>query len=436
MNIEKEEQEIPLRKITLLSVLIICGVVAFYIYIDTKPPVISWGVEQNAKINNTLKIDIADDKGLKEVCYTLSGGSCAGEERCSRDLGTQSFDLLIDPEKCAVNSEPLKMKITVNVVDTSIIANKASDSIELTYDAQAPNLTILSGTLSMKRGGTGVVIYEVGEVPAETGVILEDLKFKAFGLGQNKYLSFYAHPYYVEADEFKPRVFAVDEAGNLRKIRPGSRTASWTYHSGEIELTDSFLETVKDKMMATSTRNPLDVFIEINNKTRQENYQKIVQLCQNTEPEKLWEGVFLRNQGATKASFADDRTYKYHSEIVSQQVHTGLDIAGINNTQIFAANHGKVIFVGEIGIYGNVVIIDHGYGLHTLYGHLNQAEVREGDRVRKGEAIAVSGETGLAFGDHLHFEVRVDGVPVNPIEWFDPVWVANNIESFLPKTAK
>lgn len=423
-----------MKKIALLFVLILCGLVAFYIYVDTEPPVISWGIEQNASINDTMEIEISDDNGLKEVCYALSGGSCAGEERCTTDLGAQSFDLRIDPKTCAVNSEPLKMKVTVNVVDTSIIANKANGSIELTYDAQAPNLTTLSGTLYMKRGGTGVTLYEVGEVPAETGVILDDLKFRAFELGQNRYLSFYAHPYYVEADDFKPRVFAVDEAGNLRKIRPGSRTASRAYRSEEIELTDNFLEIVKDKMMATSTRTPLDVFVEINNKIRQENHQKIVQLCQRTEPEKLWDGVFLRNQGATKASFADARKYRYRSEVVSQQVHTGLDIAGINNTQIFAANHGKVIFVGEIGIYGNVVIIDHGYGLHTLYGHLNQAKVREGDMVRKGEAIAVSGETGLAFGDHLHFEVRVNGLPVNPIEWFDPVWVTNNIDSFMPKT--
>ena len=422
-----------MKRITLLFVLIVCSFGAAYLYIDTKDPVITWGVEQNAKINDALKINIVDDKGLKDVCFSLSGGSCSGEESCSKDLGLQSFDLLLDPAQCAVNAEPFKIKATVSVVDTSIIANKANGSIELTYDRQAPNLAILSGTLYMKRGGAGVVLYEVGEVPAETGILLDPLRFRAFELGENRYLSFYAHPYYVEADEFKPRVFAVDEAGNTRKIRPGSRTTARAYHAEEIDLTDDFLETVKDKMMATSTKSPLEAFLEINNKTRQENYQQIVQLCQKTEPEKLWEGVFLRNQGAPKAGFADQRTYKHRAEIVSKQVHTGLDIAGVNNTQIFSANHGRVIFVGEIGIYGNVVIIDHGYGVHTLYGHLNQAEVREGDNVKKGDVIGVSGETGLAFGDHLHFEVRVNGVPVNPIEWFDPVWVSNNIESFLPK---
>lgn len=422
-----------MKKITLLVVLIVCGLVAFYLYVDTNDPVISWGVEDGESVNHALNINVSDDVGLTEVCYTLSGGSCPGAESCSKDLQSQSFELLIDPDKCVVNSEPLEIEVSVSAADSSLIANKINSSIKLTYDKQAPSLTTLDGSLSLKRGGTGVVLYEVGEVPVETGVILDDLLFRAFEFDKGQYLSFYAHPYNVEADEFKPRVFAVDEAGNLRKIRPGSRTASHTYRSEVLELSDDFLENVKDKMMASSTKTPLEIFVEINNKVRQENYQKIAQICQTTELEKHWEGVFLRNQGATKAGFADSRTYKYRSEVVSQQVHLGLDIAGINNTEIFAANHGKVIFVGEIGIYGNVVVLDHGYGLHSLYGHLHRADVREGDFVRKGDVIAVSGETGLVFGDHLHYEMRVNGVPVNPIEWFDDVWVMNNIERYMPK---
>ncbi|NIP49129.1 MAG: M23 family metallopeptidase [Gammaproteobacteria bacterium] len=277
------------------------------------------------------------------------------------------------------------------------------------------------------------MLYEVGEEPKETGIVLDDLLFNSFEFEQRKYLSFYAHPYYVEADNFKPRVFAVDDAGNLRKIRPGSRTASHAYSSEVIDLTDNFLENVKDKMMASATQTPLEVFVEVNSKLRQESQQKISQICQKTEPQKLWDGVFLRNQGATKAGFADSRTYQYRSEVVSRAVHTGLDIAGVNNTQIFAANHGKVVHVGEIGIYGNVVILDHGYGLHSLYGHLHQIHVQEGDNVNKGDVIATSGETGLVFGDHLHFEMRVNGVPVNPVEWFDEVWVKNNIETYMPE---
>lgn len=421
-----------LKKITLLVLLIVCGAVAYYLYVDTNPPVIAWGVEENASINAALTIHVTDDQGLSEVCYTLSGGRCAGDEICSSASAAQSFDLRIEPEQCAVDSEPLGISIAVTAEDTSVLPNQTSGTINLTFDNQAPTLVTLSGTRYLKRGGAGVVLYEVGEVPERTGVLLDDLLFRAFEVAEKRYLSFYAHPYDVEPDQFKPRVFAVDRAGNLRKIRPGSSTASKAYKKEEILLSDDFLELVKDKMLATSSLSPLEAFVDVNQRIRGENYRKIVEVCQDSEAKKLWDGAFLRNRGAGKAGFADSRTYRYQDQIVSQQVHTGIDIAGINNTEILAANHGRVAFVGEIGIYGNVVILDHGYGVHSLYGHLSQIGVRQGDRVGKGDVIAASGETGLAFGDHLHFEIRVNGVPVNPIEWFDDVWVHNNIETFLP----
>ena len=148
---------------------------------------------------------------------------------------------MIEPDKCVVNSAPTKIQIAIEAVDSAIIANKLTSSIELVYDNQAPSLVTLQGSHSLQQGGTGVVLYEVGEVPKDTGIVLGDLLFKAYPLEQQKYLSFYAHPYYVEADDFKPRVFAVDEAGNMRKIRPGSRTASQAYRSEVIDLTDNFL---------------------------------------------------------------------------------------------------------------------------------------------------------------------------------------------------
>ncbi|MBW2450761.1 MAG: M23 family metallopeptidase [Deltaproteobacteria bacterium] len=424
-----------MKKFILIIILIASGVLAYYFYIDTNSPVINWNVEHGAYINKGLTINIADDQGLSEICYSLSGAGCSAEERCLRDFTSASFDLAVDPENCVTNNEPFKMKINVAATDTSLLPNQTVGSIELTYDNQPPSLVTLRGTRYLKQGGSGVVLYEVGEDPNDTGIVLGDLLFRSFRFSQNKYLSLYAHPYNVAADEFKPRIFAVDNAGNLRKIRPGSTTASHSYKSEVIKLTDDFLETVKNKIMANSQKTPLNVFKEINDTVRQQNNQTIVELCQTSENRKLWDGVFLRNQGATRANFAENRTYVYNSSIVSQQVHTGIDIAGVSKTPIVAANHGKVVFTGAIGIYGNVVVLDHGYGLHSLYGHLSQINVQVGDRVEKGEVMATSGESGLAFGDHLHFEIRVNGVPVNPIEWIDRSWVKNKIEVFLPNNA-
>jgi len=94
-----------------------------------------------------------------------------------------------------------------------------------------------------------------------------------------------------------------------------------------------------------------------------------------------------------------------------------------------AANDGKVIFADNLGIYGNCIVIDHGFGLQTIYGHMSQFEVKKGDMVKKAQEIGRTGSTGLAGGDHLHFTMQVDGVQVNAVEWWDPHWIHDRILS-------
>ena len=86
---------------------------------------------------------------------------------------------------------------------------------------------------------------------------------------------------------------------------------------------------------------------------------------------------------------------------------------------------------GPLGIYGNCVVVDHGYGLQSIYGHMRQIDVKEGDMVQKEQVIGRSGATGLAGGDHIHFSMQVDGVQVNPIEWWDEHWIKDRILSKL-----
>ena len=97
-----------------------------------------------------------------------------------------------------------------------------------------------------------------------------------------------------------------------------------------------------------------------------------------------------------------------------RELHAGLDIAGPSGSAVYAPGEGVVTFSGRHGGYGNMVIIDHGYGVATLYGHNSKLLVKEGDRVRRGDLIARLGSTGRSTGPHVHYEVLIDGVPVNP----------------------
>jgi murein DD-endopeptidase MepM/ murein hydrolase activator NlpD len=99
--------------------------------------------------------------------------------------------------------------------------------------------------------------------------------------------------------------------------------------------------------------------------------------------------------------------------------HDGLDIAAPYGSPIYAARPGRVIFAGWYHAYGRAVIIDHGDGVQTLYGHASRLLVQTGDRVSQGELIARVGSSGRSTGPHLHFEVRVKGQPVNPMRYMN-----------------
>ena len=131
------------------------------------------------------------------------------------------------------------------------------------------------------------------------------------------------------------------------------------------------------------------------------------------------------------SSYAVRRTYVHHGRVVDKQVHLGLDLASTAGAPVPAANSGVVTFAGELGIYGQTVLLDHGQGLFSLYSHLSGLAVDEGQMVERGETVGSSGQTGMAGGDHLHFSMLVSGEFVNPVEWFDGHWITDNIENKL-----
>ncbi len=97
--------------------------------------------------------------------------------------------------------------------------------------------------------------------------------------------------------------------------------------------------------------------------------------------------------------------------------HSGLDISNRKGTEIVATADGKISFAGKKTHYGNIVIIDHGFGKSTRYAHLNKIRVKRGQKVKRGDVIATLGNTGRSTGPHLHYEVRLNGTPVNPMKY-------------------
>ena len=109
--------------------------------------------------------------------------------------------------------------------------------------------------------------------------------------------------------------------------------------------------------------------------------------------------------------------------------HNGLDFVGVANEKIISPSQGRVILAGRFSDYGNAVVIDHGYGITTRYGHLSKIKVTEGQRVNKGQVIALQGSTGRSTGQHLHYEVRYRNVPLNPKKFIEAGKVLINNDS-------
>lgn len=125
-------------------------------------------------------------------------------------------------------------------------------------------------------------------------------------------------------------------------------------------------------------------------------------------------GIFaFPSDAPTSSSFG----WRVHPILGYRRFHAGLDFAASYGSTIRAADSGTVIFAGWYGGYGKTVIINHGNGITTLYGHSSELYVTEGQTVQRGQAIASVGSTGLSTGPHLHFEVRRNGTPVNPADY-------------------
>ncbi len=170
---------------------------------------------------------------------------------------------------------------------------------------------------------------------------------------------------------------------------------------------------------------------------RRENYARLQEIVGRSDDRRHWADTFVRlPRAANRAMFADHRVYRYKGAEIDRQIHMGVDLASLANSPVPAANTGRVAFAGDLGIYGLTVVLDHGLGLFSMYSHLSRIDVGTEAMVARGDVLGLTGITGLAGGDHLHFSILVRDTFVNPIEWWDDQWIRHNITDRIEALAK
>ena len=318
--------------------------------------------------------------------------------------------------------------------------NRFYEERPVIIDTKPPQIKILTHQHNIARGGSGLVIYRVEEEKITSGVRAGDNFFPGYsGLfnDSNTFAAFFALDH-TQGPGTRLFVEAVDPAGNTAKRGFHHYIKDKNFRTDTLNISDRFLERKmpdidlggKEGEIAAGNNPLLKKFLYVNKTLRKQNVDTVLAKPANTIAELMWEGRFSRLAGsANRAQFADRRIYKYKGKEIDRATHLGIDLASTANAPVGAANHGRIIMTEDVGIFGNTVIIDHGFGLASLYSHLSQISVNEGDEVKKGDIIGHTGLTGLAGGDHLHLSIIVNNVFVNPVEWWDAAWIKNNITS-------
>ncbi|MFP4284819.1 MAG: M23 family metallopeptidase [Desulfovermiculus sp.] len=424
----------------ILICLAVIGVAGLYLWNaeGEKPQLSGLPQQESLSPETPIRLEVHDRKsGLRTVqVKAVQKGKerVVAQREFSQPVHTWDTEFSLDPGELSDGQVTLEVRASDRSWRNWLKGNTLHHTASYEFDSQPPRISLESFQHNLRQGGSGVVAFRVSEPVRQAGVQIEDYFFPAYAQSEGFYVGFFSFPYSLKPDQGQLLVVATDQAGNKNKAGFHHYINQARFNESSLPVTDSFLQKVivnfQDQFPEEDTL--LDVFLKVNQEMRQENRSRLREIGRDTAPSPLWSGRFLRQPNASReAQFGTHRKYVYQGEVIDEQTHLGVDLASTARAEVLAANSGRVVFAGWFGIYGQVVIIDHGLGLQSLYAHLSQMSVQVGDAVEKGQIIGRTGVTGLAGGDHLHFEMLVSGLSVNPREWWDENWIANNIRPKL-----
>lgn len=325
-----------------------------------------------------------------------------------------------------------KAQLIVEAASNDFRGKTAEVVRDVNVVTRPPMLSVDSDQHYLYRGMADLVSFNVSGYVTESGVRVGDQTFRSWPLpgGKPGLFSLFAFAWNMPEGTV-PVVYATNPAGNMvtgQMVIQFPKKEQPVYRVRDLTLDDRFVQKVVNELDPSGSGDLITRFVKINKEMRKENNKTLADLRFKTEPKFLWSQPF-RQQGGSKveANFADVRNYIYHGQKVDQEVHLGYDLSITQHVGVEASNDGRVIYAAPLGIYGNCIVLDHGYGLQSIYGHLSEIDVHVGDMVKRGQVMGKSGETGMAGGDHIHFSMQLEGVQIDPKEWWDPHWIKDHI---------
>ncbi len=423
-----------LPKLLLLLFLAVLGYVCYVFFQDNQGPSLTLTPRTGfISAHSELTLEISDISKVRSVEVLLR------HENQTIPVFSKHFDPYLPQQTVTLGFKDLplpqgKFDLELRAKDASLgsfgLGNSTVLVLPVVLDNKSPIVNIKSSPATVYRGGASVIRYASNEAILKSGVYVGEHFFKGYALDEKNGVCYFAFPHNMQLKDFKPILEVTDLAGNITNTPVSGRVADRKFKNDNITITDSFLDRVSQKLynLAPNAESPLERFLIINSDIRLSNTAFLRELGQKSEATVYWKGAFKRlPRSASRAGYGEYRSYVYKGKVIDNQWHLGYDLASVKEDKIPAANDGKVVYVGNLGIYGNLVVVDHGYGLMSLYSHLTDILTTVGSMVKKNDIIGTTGVSGMAFGDHVHFGILIGGIEVTPLEWLDANWIKNNI---------
>ena len=323
-------------------------------------------------------------------------------------------------------------RLIVEATSAGLLHPGARSERDVNVVTQPPTVSADSDQHYLYLGMADLATMNITGSYTSAGVRVGDQTFRAWPMpgGKPGHFSLFAFAWNMPAGTI-PLVYASNGAGNdvttpITVVFPKKEQPVYTEH--QIQVSDQFMQKVLGELDPNGTGDPVARFVKVNTEMRKANNKTLADLRLKTADHFLWSQPFTRqSHSQAEATFADKRTYIYHGNKIDAQVHLGYDLAVTQHVGVEASNDGRVVWAAPLGIYGNCIVVDHGYGLQTIYGHLSRIDVHEGDMVKRSQVMGLSGMTGMAGGDHVHFAMQLDGVQIDPKEWWDSHWINDHV---------
>lgn len=391
--------------------------------IGLTPAVLTLELEDQSAGLDQVVIGVEQRNTSQDILKESLGG--ARKKRVSVTLGGRADEYVSG-----------RLSLVIRVFDRSFWSNKSTLEIPVVVDYSPPGITPITLQHNGRRGGSQLVFYRAkDEHLVESGVTVGERTFKGFpaslldlGFSDNSvFAALYSLDREAEQGTLRPRLYAVDAGHNRSSTTFVNRILKVTPRKVRNTISSASL-----KRFLGDDRSLAETPALINERVAKARGEIAARLASYPlRSEFWWDRPLARPDGTIFEAYNELATLLLDKTVIGELERDGFRFGVFPKAaplSVRAAQDGQVLFVEKFDFFGEVVAIDHGLGLVSLYGSLGDVVVAAGGRVNQGDVIATMGIAGLADTPGVYFELTNQGLPINPIEFWDERWYSDHIK--------